>query len=202
MGQRQTLLRQIFLVEILKELSKISTILKNWEFQEFTSHPSLKLILIINMIQSIILKSTLSLGQKKRLKKLITTCHENGIKVMLDAVFNHSGFYFPPFQDVLKNGENSPYKDWFHVKNFPLVTKSTPPNYDTFAFKPSMPKFNTENQEVRNYLLEVGRYWVREFDIDGWRLDVANEVDHSFWREFRKEVKTIKPDLYFRRDLA
>lgn len=70
------------------------------------------------------------------------------------------------------------------------------PNYDTFAFEKSMPKLDTENPEVIEYLLEVGRYWVREFDIDGWRLDVANEVDHSFWRKFRTEVKAIKPDLY------
>ncbi|MGZ4161334.1 MAG: glycoside hydrolase family 13 protein, partial [Neobacillus sp.] len=59
-----------------------------------------------------------------------------------------------------------------------------------------MPKLNTENPEVKEYLLEVGRYWVREFKIDGWRLDVANEVDHAFWRDFRNEVKAIKPDLY------
>ncbi len=59
-----------------------------------------------------------------------------------------------------------------------------------------MPKLNTEHPEVKEYLLNVGRYWVEEFDIDGWRLDVANEVDHQFWREFRHAVKAIKPDLY------
>jgi cyclomaltodextrinase / maltogenic alpha-amylase / neopullulanase len=135
-------------------------------------------------------------GSKETLKELIRTCHENGIKVMLDAVFNHSGFYFEPFQDVLEKGEKSPYHNWFHVHDFPLDIESKPPNYDTFAFEASMPKLNTENEEVRNYLLEVGRYWIQEFDIDGWRLDVANEVDHHFWREFRKEVKSIKPDVY------
>jgi cyclomaltodextrinase / maltogenic alpha-amylase / neopullulanase len=134
-------------------------------------------------------------GTKETLKELITKCHDNGIRVMLDAVFNHSGFYFPPFQDVLKNGENSIYKDWFHTYEFPLQTEPVP-NYDTFAFTPYMPKLNTENKEVKEYLLEVGRYWVKEFDIDGWRLDVANEIDHHFWREFRKEVKSIKPELY------
>jgi cyclomaltodextrinase / maltogenic alpha-amylase / neopullulanase len=134
-------------------------------------------------------------GTKETFKELVNVCHENGIKVMLDAVFNHSGFYFPPFQDVLEKGENSLYKDWFHIHEFPIITKPLP-NYDTFAFTPFMPKLNTENPEVKEYLLEAGRYWVREFDIDGWRLDVANEVDHAFWREFRKEVKAIKPDLY------
>lgn len=134
-------------------------------------------------------------GTKETLKKLIDVCHKNGIKVMLDAVFNHSGFYFPPFQDVVEKGENSKYKDWFHIREFPLVMEPRP-NYDTFGFTSSMPKFKTENPEVKEYLLEVGRYWVREFDIDGWRLDVANEVSHAFWREFRREVKAIKPDLY------
>lgn len=134
-------------------------------------------------------------GDKDTLKRLIQVCHERGIKVMLDAVFNHSGFYFQQFQDVLEKGEGSRYKDWFHTREFPLVTEPRP-NYDTFAFEKAMPKLNTENPEVIEYLLEVGRYWVREFDIDGWRLDVANEVDHSFWRKFRTEVKAIKPELY------
>jgi cyclomaltodextrinase / maltogenic alpha-amylase / neopullulanase len=134
-------------------------------------------------------------GTKETFKELIEICHKNGIKVMLDAVFNHSGFYFPQFQDVMKYGEKSRFKNWFHVQEYPLVTEPMP-NYDTFAFTPFMPKLNTENPEVKEYLLEVGRYWVREFNIDGWRLDVANEVDHAFWRDFRREVKSIKPDLY------
>jgi cyclomaltodextrinase / maltogenic alpha-amylase / neopullulanase len=134
-------------------------------------------------------------GDNETFKRLVEVCHENGIRIMLDAVFNHSGFYFPQFQDVLEKGEQSRYKDWFHTREFPLITEPVP-NYDTFAFTPFMPKLNTENPEVKEYLLEVGRYWVREFDIDGWRLDVANEVDHAFWREFRHEVKKIKSDLY------
>ena len=134
-------------------------------------------------------------GDKETLKQLIKVCHDNGIKVMLDAVFNHSGFYFPLFQDVVEKGEKSKYKDWFHIHDFPLIFEPKP-NYDTFAFTPFMPKLNTQNEEVRNYLLNVGRYWVEEFDIDGWRLDVANEVDHGFWRDFHKVVKGIKPDLY------
>jgi cyclomaltodextrinase / maltogenic alpha-amylase / neopullulanase len=134
-------------------------------------------------------------GDNETFKRLVEVCHENGIRIMLDAVFNHSGFYFPQFQDVLEKGEQSRYKDWFHTREFPLITEPLP-NYDTFAFTPFMPKLNTENPEVKEYLLEVGRYWVKEFDIDGWRLDVANEVDHAFWREFRHEVKKIKSDLY------
>ncbi|SDB82795.1 Glycosidase [Pelagirhabdus alkalitolerans] len=134
-------------------------------------------------------------GDKETFRKLVDQCHERGIKVMLDAVFNHSGYYFEPFQDVLKNNEQSPYKDWFHIWDFPVQT--TPyPNYDTFAFVSNMPKLNTANPEVKDYLLKVARYWIEEFNIDGWRLDVANEIDHEFWRAFRKEVKSANPDVY------
>ncbi|OIJ22279.1 alpha-glycosidase [Anaerobacillus alkalidiazotrophicus] len=134
-------------------------------------------------------------GDKETFKRLINICHQNGIRVMLDAVFNHSGFYFEAFQDVLKNQEQSEYKDWFHLKEFP-VQPLPEPNYDTFAFTHAMPKLNTEHPQVKEYLLQVGRYWIEEFNIDGWRLDVANEVDHQFWREFRQVVKTLKPDAY------
>ncbi|WP_176344062.1 glycoside hydrolase family 13 protein [Priestia aryabhattai] len=134
-------------------------------------------------------------GDKHVFKKLVEECHKKGIKVMLDAVFNHSGYGFEPFQDVLEKGEQSIYKDWFHIKQFPLKEENKV-NYRTFGFEPIMPKLNTENKEVQNYLLHVAKYWIEEFNIDGWRLDVANEVDHHFWREFRKTVKSIKPDVY------
>ena len=134
-------------------------------------------------------------GDKETFRNLVTECHKRGIRVMLDAVFNHSGFYFEPFQDVLNNQEKSIYKDWFHIWDFPVIYDPKP-NYDTFAFVSSMPKLNTENPEVKSYLLDIARYWIEEFDIDGWRLDVANEVDHAFWREFRQVVKSAKPDAY------
>ncbi|MFK9116165.1 glycoside hydrolase family 13 protein [Peribacillus frigoritolerans] len=134
-------------------------------------------------------------GTKETLKTLIAECHKRNIRVMLDAVFNHSGYYFPPFQDLLEKGEKSKYKDWFHPHSFPLKGGERP-NYETFGFFESMPKLNTKNPEVKEYLLEVSAYWIKEFDIDAWRLDVANEVDQPFWREFRTTVKSIKPDLY------
>ncbi|PJN86757.1 glycoside hydrolase family 13 protein [Bacillus sp. mrc49] len=134
-------------------------------------------------------------GTEETLKTLIQECHKRGIRVMLDAVFNHSGYYFPPFQDLLEKGEESKYKDWFHPHDFPLHGGERP-NYETFGFFESMPKLNTANPEVKEYLLEVSTYWIKEYDIDAWRLDVANEVDHPFWRDFRKAVKEIKPDLY------
>lgn len=134
-------------------------------------------------------------GDNQLMKRLVEAAHQRGIKVMLDAVFNHSGFYFPPFQDVMHNQEHSKYVDWFHVNEFPIRTEPRP-SYSTFAFTHMMPKLNTENHELKDYLLQVARYWVREIGIDGWRLDVANEVDHQFWREFRQAVKEANPEAY------
>ena len=139
-------------------------------------------------------------GDKETFRKLVEQAHQRGMKIMLDAVFNHIGDQSPQWQDVLKYGENSVYKDWFHIQEFP-VTKDKLANprklpYHTFAFESYMPKLNTANPQVRNYLLSVATYWIEEFDIDAWRLDVANEVDHQFWRDFRKAVLAKKPDLY------
>ena len=134
-------------------------------------------------------------GDNELAKKLVEKCHERGIKVMLDAVFNHSGYFFGPFQDVVKNGEDSKYKDWFYIKEFPVVADPMP-NYLTFAFTGQMPKLNTEHPEVKEYLLEVARYWIEDIGCDGWRLDVSNEVDHQFWREFRQVVKKANPEAY------
>jgi len=135
-------------------------------------------------------------GDINLLKKLVALCHERGIRVIMDAVFNHSGRTFAPFVDVQKNGEASRYKDWFHISKFPIRVEDGIPTYETFAFEPLMPKLNTENPEVKAYLLHVAEYWIKEVDIDGWRLDVANEVDHQFWREFRQVIKKTKPDAY------
>lgn len=142
------------------------------------------------------------LGDKQTLKNLVEELHSRGIKIMLDAVFNHIGYYSNIWQDVIKNKEKSKYKDWFYIKDMsridtPLkyMNKKNIP-YETFGCVAEMPKLNTENPEVVDYLIEVGKYWVREFDIDGWRLDVSNEVDHRFWRKFREEVKKEKQDVY------
>ena len=139
-------------------------------------------------------------GDKKIFRKLVEEAHQRGMKIMLDAVFNHIGDQSLQWQDVLKHGGKSEYKDWFHVQEFP-VTKDKLGNprklpYHTFAFASYMPKLNTANPQVRDYLLKVATYWIEEFDIDAWRLDVANEVDHQFWRDFRKAFLAKKPDLY------
>lgn len=133
-------------------------------------------------------------GDMDTLKELVSKCHSHGIRVLLDGVFNHCGENFFAFRDVLEKGEKSEYRDWFFIHDYPV--RQNPPNYECFAYVRSMPKLNTGNAEVVEYFLNVGRYWIREADIDGWRLDVANEVNHDFWRAFRKAVKEVKPDAF------
>ncbi|MBW7476806.1 alpha-glycosidase [Paenibacillus oenotherae] len=135
-------------------------------------------------------------GSNETLKRLVQACHERGIRVMLDAVFNHCGITFAPFVDVREKGIDSVYKDWFHIRKWPLEIEQGIPTYETFAFEATMPKFNTANAQVKEYLLGVAEYWIKEIGIDGWRLDVANEVDHQFWREFRQVVKRANPEAY------
>lgn len=133
-------------------------------------------------------------GDMDTLKELVSECHARGIRVILDGVFNHCGENFFAFRDVLENGVNSRYRDWFFIRDYPVRTD--PPNYECFAYVKSMPKLNTGNPEVAAYFTGVGEYWIREAGIDGWRLDVANEVNHDFWRSFRKAVKSLKPDAF------
>ncbi|MEY8458168.1 glycoside hydrolase family 13 protein [Lactococcus ileimucosae] len=136
-------------------------------------------------------------------KKLVKAAHQRGIKVMLDAVFNHIGDTSPQWQDVLKNQKNSKYAEWFHINEWPASYVATDDfevaesaTYDTFAFTPHMPKLNTANKEVQDYLLNIAEYWIKECDIDAWRLDVADEVDHAFWKKFRTTCDAAKKDFY------
>lgn len=133
-------------------------------------------------------------GDKETLKKLVTECHKRDIKVVLDAVFNHCGYRFDKFQDVIEKGQDSKYYDWFYIEGEYNCSKEI--RYEKFAFEQKMPKLRTSNDDVQKYLLDVATYWIKETDIDGWRLDVSNEVDHNFWKAFRKEIKKIKPEAY------
>lgn len=134
-----------------------------------------------------------SFGTIQDAKELVEKCHSKGMKVVFDAVFNHSGSDFFAFKDLLENGENSKYKDWYFPYEYPVSTEKI--NYYTFANGAAyMPKLNTANPEVKDYLVKVGQYWVKEIGIDGWRLDVCDEVDHQFWKAFKKAVKAINKD--------
>lgn len=131
-------------------------------------------------------------GTKEDLFRLVDTAHEKGIRVVLDAVFNHCSMNMRQFQDVLKKGKKSRYYDWFLIEgDYPDPEKM---NYECFAACNYMPKLNTANPEVQEFLIDIALYWIREAGIDGWRLDVSDEVSHDFWRRFRKAVKAENPN--------
>lgn len=138
------------------------------------------------------------LGGTAALLTLLDRAHDRGIRVVLDGVFNHASRGFFQFNDILENGRDSAYCDWFHVEDFPLTAyhPEEPPNYSSWWGLPALPKFRTETPAVREFLWEVARHWI-DFGIDGWRLDVPQEIDDdAFWREFRRRVKDGNPDAY------
>ena len=131
-------------------------------------------------------------GTNETFRKLVEVCHQNGIRVVLDAVFNHCSENLMQFQDVLQKGKASPYYDWFLIDGDNADT--TLGNYEYFGVCKYMPKLNTSCPAAEEFLIGIAKHWIEEYDIDGWRLDVSDEVSHSFWRRFRQEVKAIKPD--------
>lgn len=136
-------------------------------------------------------------GTNEDFKELVETFHANGIKVIIDGVFNHCGWRFFAFEDVVRKGQQSAYKDWFYGLQFPVIRPDNGedyPNYECFGYERLMPKLNTANLQVQEYFCKVGRYWVEEFHTDGWRLDVASEVNDGFWRKFHEEVKSVNPE--------
>lgn len=135
-------------------------------------------------------------GSDDDFKKLVDSIHEKNMYIIIDGVFNHCSWNFFAFDDVVKNGEKSKYVNWFYKLNFPVQRPESEdeiPNYSCFAYERKMPKLNTSNEEVQNYFANVCKYWIEEYKIDGWRLDVANEVDKNFWRKFRKTAKASNP---------
>ncbi|NLN19029.1 MAG: alpha-glycosidase [Firmicutes bacterium] len=134
-------------------------------------------------------------GDLDTLRALTAQAHARNMYVVLDGVFNHCGAGFFAFQDVLRNGEASSYRDWFYVHDYPV--RMYPPNYETFgAAIAEMPKLRLSNPQTAEYFLDVATYWIREAGIDGWRLDVANEMDLDFLRELRRRVRAIHPQAY------
>ena len=136
------------------------------------------------------------LGSNEDFAEVCRSLHEAGIRVVLDGVFNHVGRGFWAFQDVLKNRENSPYLNWFHINlggnsnyNDGLWYEGWEGNYD-------LVKLNLKNEEVVNHILESVRFWVETFDIDGLRLDVAYLLDHDFVRRLRSFCDGLKKDFF------
>ncbi len=134
-------------------------------------------------------------GDENTLKRLVEELHQRKMRIILDGVFNHCGDTFWAFQDVIEKGPKSKYKDWFIIKSYPII-KQPEPNYRCWMGVPSMPEFNSDNSEVREYLLKVVKYWIKEADIDGWRLDTVEYMDPSFVRQIREAAKEIKKDVY------
>jgi len=139
---------------------------------------------------------------------LVKKAHELGIKVMLDGVFNHSGYDHPFFQDVVKHGEQSIYKNAFFIDQFPVVNfplnsegkpfkyHNIPLNFKTFAFTPHMPKWNTSDPLAEKHLLDCIAFWIEKYDIDGWRLDVSNEISHQFLRHIKNTSRNAKKETF------
>lgn len=140
------------------------------------------------------LKIAPEFGDLWTFKKLIGELHKVGMKILIDGVFNHTGDTFWAFQDVLKRGEESRFKDWYYFKGYP-VCQGNHPNYECWWNFGSLPKLNHQNPEVVRYLLRVVAFWT-SIGIDGWRLDVPNEVPMDFWRIFRRLVKSINPEAF------
>lgn len=137
------------------------------------------------------------LGGNRAFKIMLDAAHARGLRVILDGVFNHAsrGFYY--FNHTLENGAASPFLDWFTFTKFPLhAYDDGQQGYAAWWNLKALPKLNAFNPQVREYLMRVGEYWVEQ-GIDGWRLDVPEDIDDdSFWREFRSRVKAKNPDAY------
>ena len=136
------------------------------------------------------------MGAEDDLRDLVRRAHALGIRVILDGVFNHVSSDHPFFRDVLEKGRASRYYSCFYAlpETPRLPAAGDLPGYTCFSYVADMPKTNTADPFLRQYFCDVGAYWVRKFDVDGWRLDVANELDDGFLRAFRASVKAAKSD--------
>lgn len=138
-------------------------------------------------------------GDNEEFALLVKEAHELGIRVMVDAVFNHCGRRFAQWLDVEKKGEKSEFADWFMIHDWNALKKqgdTRDGRFYSFAFNEYMPKLNTNNEEVIQYFSDICESWIRDFDIDGIRFDVGNEVSHRFLKRVRERVKSLKPDIY------
>ena len=137
------------------------------------------------------------LGTNEDLTAFVKACHEKGIKVIFDGVFNHTGRDFFAFKDIQKNRENSPYVNWYCNVNFGGNTEYNDGfSYENWGGYNLLVKLNQRNPEVQNYICDVIRFWVSEFDIDGIRLDAADVLDFDFMRVLRHTADEVKKDFW------
>ena len=137
------------------------------------------------------------LGDNESFKVFVKQCHDSGIRVVVDGVFNHTGREFFAFKDIQEKKWDSPYKDWYKGVNFDWQGPCGDPfGYDAWQGHFELPCLNLFNPAVRSYLFDVIRFWVDEFDIDGIRLDCANVLDFNFMKEMRQETARMKEDFW------
>ncbi len=137
------------------------------------------------------------LGDNAMFRHFVDACHAAQIKVVVDGVFNHSGRRFFAFEELRKHREGSPYRDWYCNVNFGGNNEFN----DCFSYEAwhgynILPRLNLWNRAVRDYLLDVIRFWVKEFDIDGIRLDCADVLNFDFMKEMRQLANTVKPEFW------
>ena len=137
------------------------------------------------------------LGTNKDLTNFVAECHKQGIRVILDGVFNHTGRDFFAFQDIKRNRENSQYKDWYCNVNFWGNNSFNDGfSYENWGGYDLLAKLNQKNPAVRDYICDVIRFWVSEFDIDGIRLDAADVMDFEYMKAMRRVANEVKPDFW------
>ena len=151
-------------------------------------------------------KLDVRLGQEKDLKELVNALHQSEIRIMLDGVYNHCGWDNSYWQNIRSHGKRSKYYNWFIIYDEQAVLHEplsaftdermrTDPPYECFAFAANMPKWNTSNPEVMDFLISQAEAWTINYHIDAWRLDVPDEINREFLYQFRNRMKKIKPDL-------
>ncbi len=137
------------------------------------------------------------LGDNDDLVRFVSRCHDKGVRVILDGVFNHTGRDFFAFRDIKEHRENSPYRDWYCNVNFYGNNEYNDGfSYDNWGGYNLLAKLNQRNPEVQNYIYDVIRFWVKEFDIDGIRLDAADVLDFEFMKGMRRVANEVKTDFW------
>ncbi len=143
------------------------------------------------------------LGDNNSFKQICNTLHENGIRIILDGVFNHVGREFFAFKDIQQNLQNSRYCNWFQNLNFGGSSPMGDPFwYEGWAGHYDLVKLNLQNDDVVNYLLDSVKFWIDEFGIDGLRLDAADCIDIEFFKKLRRVCKSKKPDFWLYAELT
>ena len=137
------------------------------------------------------------LGDNEDLKNFVAACHEKGIKVIFDGVFNHTGRDFFAFKDIQEKHQNSPYVNWYCNVNFSGNTEYNDGfSYENWGGYNLLVKLNQRNPDVQSYICDVIRFWVSEFDVDGIRLDAADVLDFDFMKQLRRTAEEVKPDFW------